>query len=569
MLKVQESFRGGLNLLYADTKIDDDSYQWLINGRNRFDSIEPNLKHEEITDRPIGLLQDMIAVGNVLIIFVAGSSYFKRDTDTRWTKIPTFAMSSTATKYWTQTIPGSQFHLVRKASEDDARDVIFDTDFKLNGNPACVIVQDGINQPYIIYYDSNSQTFVSRVTQSYYMWKYKINISTDKREYVPIGKQMMYIDGILFIVSPDSRSIYHSITGRPLDFMVNIDTDGDKMPTEAEGGAASVSFAFDYSEITCIKAVNIQSSFILGTAKILRVITLDYNDTIFGEPKPKTSAIIEAGVVNQDSVLEVSGDYSFIDFDGIKTFNAVQQLKFKGRNSEFSLYISKLIEGVKQYKPICVGFDNYCIYNLETKYGNMLVVYDDKMGRWASFDITTLIDVKKFAIVETDTESKLYAITWNNSLYYMYAADDTECVLLRTKAFKVEREVSGKTTAIEHKGQYVRIMFDGGSVDGTVTLIELVDEQESSRETKTLKANLGGVTYPVIPPVIPDNNQSVNNITFSLSEGLTGKKISYIIIWDNDAKLIDYEVKTSEMDTSVSQRQQNLTYQRTYNPSAV
>ena len=116
------------------------------------------------------------------------------------------------------------------------------------------MVQDGINQPWLIQLNELINILTARKLNTYNQWS-NVSSGANSREYVPIGKQMMYLNSILFIVAPNGRSIYRSVSGRPLDFMVNIDVDGKKVPSEIIGGAASVSFAADFDEITCITPV--------------------------------------------------------------------------------------------------------------------------------------------------------------------------------------------------------------------------------------------------------------------------------------------------------------------------
>lgn len=560
MIALQKDFSAGINLLVSDTALADNEYLWLINGRQRFGVVDPIKKHIKDATLPAGKKQGIIAVGNVLIVFITGLAYYREAGVATWTQIPDFFMSPTVDEFWTQEVPASTFHFVRKANQNIHNPALVTTDFKASGTPQCVVVQDGVNQPFLIIYDEVNQVFTAREAKRYTDWQNK-STSANDREYVPVGKQMMYLDGILFIVAPDGRSVYRSVTGRPLDFMVNVDTNGNKMPSESQGGATSVSFAFDFNEITCLVPVNTPSSFLYATAKNSRIITLDYARTIFGEPLFYVAANINAGVANQYAVTEVLGDYTFVDKEGVKAFNAVLQLKFKGRNTNFSLQVSKLLRpNYKQQRPVCIQFNNYALYNLDTIFGNIFVVYDTLINKWVAFDITELSNVKQFAIVETDTESQLFAITTRDELWQMFASSTKETYMVRTKSFVSE------DTSVEHKSQYLRPVFNGGTSDGEVTLVELVDEKESLQNRVTLPLTVvqGGVNYPVRPPVMPSTQSRVDNPQFTLTKGLTGKKISYILICATDATLVEYKIETSEVTNRASQKQQTLANQNTY-----
>jgi len=580
MLSVQKLF-SSLDLLSSDNKIADTDYQWMINARQRFGVVEPIKKHKDLTQSlPAGVKQGIYAIGNVLLAFVSGKAYLQQDGQTSWAQVANFQMSADAVQYWTQSVPASSFNFVRKAATNIQSPITVTTDFKVSGTPSCIVVQDGVSQPWLIIYDTINQVYTSRAAKTFSDWS-NTSGNLNDREYVPIGKQMMYMNQTLFIVSPDGKSVYRSITGRPLDFMINVDTDGNKATSEALGGAATVSFAMDFDFITCIQPVNIQDSFVYGTARNTRLVTADYTNTIFGEPTFKSSPPLTVGIVNQYSFVDILGDYACIDFDGVKSFNAVQNQKFRGRNSIFSLMISKLVKlnankKIKQRNPICINFNDYCLFNLDTRYGNLLAVYDTLSSNWVSFDITELSQIKQFAIVETLTESKLYAITYLDELFQVFGDEDnTEVAMVKTRAYTSAEPASDDPryplyeTSVEHKSDNMHLFFDAGTVEGNVTLIEYVDEQEKieNRETQALKLPNNGVFYPVRPPVKPNSDQQVNHVTFSLTTGLLGKKISYIIIWDNDANLNEFQVKTSKQNLQVSSQQQQQILQPVYNPA--
>jgi len=575
MLATQSVFTN-LNLLAADSALQQGEYLWLINARQRFGYNEPILKHNDLTARlPLGKVQNITAVGNVLLAFVGGLAYFQEDGSSTWTRLQDFAMDGNADQYWTQSVPESNMNFVRKAATNINSPIVLTTDFKVSGTPQCVVVQDGINQPWLIIYDTVNQIFTARQSHNYSQWS---NVSADlnDREYIPIGKQMAFIDGILFIVSPDGTKVFRSITGRPLDFMVIVDQFGNKLTDENQGKADNIAFAFDSDIITCLQATSIPQSFIYGTARNTRICTFDYTITLFGEPRFSVTTKLSSGVINQYAIVDILNDTASIDFDGVKSFNAVQQLRFRGRNSVFSLSISKLLKTnstkrIKQTRSVCVNFDDYAIFNLDTRYGNIMCIYDTLSEKWVALDITVVSQIKQFAVVETLTTSKLYAITWEDELFQLFAGPTTETAMLRTKAY-VAAEPMGedvryplKTTSVEHKSDYIRLMFNSGTFDGKCIVLELVDDQISdpNGESKTLRGVTSGVKFPVRPPIRPNNDQQVDNPTFVLKDGLHGKKISCIVIWNNDAQLVEYEYMSSNTaeNTAGSQKQQVYTNQ--------
>lgn len=553
----QKSFSEGMDMVSADTAINPNGYNWSINLRPRFGFNDPIKKHVKLQNVPPGKKQGLVAVGNVLILFVAGSAYYQLDGVSTWTLLSPFSMDVTATEYYTAVVPASYINYKRNLlNPADYTKVGVNANFRINGTPAALVVQDGVSQPWLIIFDGAVP--LARQCKSYADWG--STLDTDNNvEYVPIGKQMFYhTDGQLFIVSRDGLSVYRSITGRPLDFMINVDVNGNKLPLEQDGGATSVSFAFDYEPITYIGPVNIPSSFVLATAHNVRVITLDYVNTIFSEPRFYESAKIQAGVVNHKSFTEILGGYAFVTFDSAVTFDAVQQLKFQGRNSIFSLALSKLLKGIKQTKPCVTNWNNYCLFNLDTIWGNAIAVYDLLLQKWVSLDITDVTLVKNFAQVESLTETRLYALTNLDDVYQMFA-DDTETYMaqLKTKAYVSD------DTGIEHQSQHLRLMFDGASYDGTCRVIEYVDEQKSSNDiTKDLRESISGINFPVKPPVIPSNNSRVDNPSYSFTQGLMGKKLSFIIQWNNNARLLEFQLTTTWKKSMSSVKETERVYAR-------
>lgn len=569
MISQQIDFSGGLDLISSDVNIALDSYHILVNARQRYGNIEPIQKHVKIANTPPGILQGCIGVGNVLIIFVAGRAYTQQDGSTDWNIVPGFNMDTIVSQYYIQTVPASNLQFLRKQGASVNAEIILTTDFKVSGTQAGIVVQDGINQPNIIYFDEINLIFVGRPLGTFDSWTNKSSFIND-REYVPIGKQMMFLSGILFIVATNGKSIFRSITGRPLDFMVNVDTNGNKASTESIGGASSVSFAFDFDAITHISPVNVPDSFVCGTAHNIRIINLDFTKTIFGEPTFSVAAPFEAGIVNQYSKVDINGDYAFIDFDSIKTFNAAQTIKFRARNSIFSVNIARALFGantkrpIRQQIPFCFTYNNYAIFNVDTRYGNLMLIYDSLLNKWVSMDSTYVARIKQVAFVEIPTQTKLYAITQLNELFQLFTDGTAETSILKTKAFTYHDKQTYMQTesAFEHKGQFLKVMFDGGTYNGNVVLFEYVDDQESmtNRETKPLNVQLGGVVFPVQPPIIPSTKQKVNEVTFSLSSGLTGRKLSYVILWTNDSKLINYEIISDDHGSQVAQKQKDSTF---------
>lgn len=564
---LQKSFITGLNLIAADSSVADDGYVWLVNGRQRFGFVEPIQSPELINTAPEGIKQGIISVGNITIIFVAGKAYYNLDGTTSWIQIPGFQMSATNSQFWAQAVPYSTFNFIRQSGTSIHDDVKVLPDFKISGTPEAIVVQDGDNQPWLIMYDSVNQLFSSRVTKNYNDWSNDSTNAND-REYVPIGRQMMMFNQTLCIVSRDGKSMLRSITGRPLDFMINVDEDGNKLPSENNGGAQTVSQAFDFDEITCLQVVDIPDCFVWGTKRTTRIVQADYNKTIFGEPTFFEATHLDIGIVNQYCFADVLNDFVCIEQSGIKSFNAVQQLKFKGNSSIFSKQLSKILYDHNKKRPIkqvncsMVSFDNYLLCNLDTYYGNIVAVYDALLENWVSLDITKAFKIKQFCVTDTEVENKLYCITQDNQVWRLYSPNVNSAV----PEIRVKGQLA-QTSDIEHTPVNLRCVFDGGSRDGECLVKTYIDDKESYQNNKDkttrlpisrdLKSTFGGIKYPVFPPVIPSTERRVENPSFDLTRSLKGKKIHFVLMWTNDSHLLEFTLSTSEDQSLNSIEQSN------------
>src|SRR5256885_6847067 len=329
----QRSFLGGMNLQVDPTRLQDSEYPLLINGRNRFDVINPIKKPVKALNLPSGNYQGIYAAGNFLIVFIDGKAYY-RDVSTSqvFNQVPGINMSSMAEVIFAELVPASTLNFQRIPAIDTRNSAIKLTS-PVTGTPQALLIQDGQSQPWVILSDGST-----RPTKRYDDWD---SVDLTKREYVPIMRQMLWQDGILYGISPDRKFIFRSVSGRPLDFMINIDKDGNKLPTEAEGGAMSVAHAVDFDDITALNRLNTPNgSFFVSTRKNSYIVTPNFNDQIFGEPTFDTQYLFGTGCLNNFSMIDILGDSALIYFPGVRSFNAILQTFNEGRNAPFSLKVA-------------------------------------------------------------------------------------------------------------------------------------------------------------------------------------------------------------------------------------
>ena len=455
-----------------DSRIGQDEYQLGFNVRNRFGDLRPIKRPLSITTGfTAGVpLQGVYSVGDFIILAQGGDAKFKHRLADTWTTLwdasesPTLRLHPSNDVYF-QAVPGSTMNIHREIVDNDS------VDGEINHNSAKtawvetiagIVVQDGEHIPNLIVFGSTTagKDFTVRKCTTYENW------DVDTREYVPIGKQMMFFGGKLYLVAKGSdgrfTKIYHSVSGRPLDFVIPVDEDGAKIADIVEP-ADFVSFSPSYDEITCISPLN-TDAFLVGTNTTTYAITpilAPIESLPFGEPVFAKKYLFGASVVNQFSFIDIMGDFAFIDAEGLRSFNAVMQLRNEGRNSAFSLSVAKLFEGIVQDNTLsaAISFDNYAFFAVQTIYGNVVVVYDIITKKFVSLDQYQLGDaeavevggtggfdssglttegfgtIKQFTKIDTDTTHELYAITTTGEFLQFFAGAKYAPASITTRAW--------------------------------------------------------------------------------------------------------------------------------------
>src|SRR3990167_6702052 len=321
-----QRFSGGMNLFGEDIFLDETEYGTAFNIRIR--SGAPTPTHNKILDAaaPSGKKQGLLGFDQYLVLFVAGKAYYRRHSDIVWTQVSGgFQLDASVERIYTQAIPASTFNFTRKLNNADEDFFGSPVDTKIlpslttnSGSPAGLLCQDGINQAWIIFPDGTS-----RVTKTYAQW------TTTDREYVPIGKQITILHGKLFVAN--GREIYHSVSGRYLDFVVNVDENADK-----GGDATTVAHSVSYNLISALIATRL-GNIVVGTTKESHIVELDYDNLMFNEPRFRNVKAFAANIVGQTAFVEALDDYVFIDNNGLRSFEAIKALGSEGENAIFSL----------------------------------------------------------------------------------------------------------------------------------------------------------------------------------------------------------------------------------------
>lgn len=543
----QEGFAGGLNTLLDSSQLEANEYRLLLNARARFGRIDPVVKPLQVSDGlPAGKRQGCYAVGNFGIVFVAGKAYYKdySTAGSSFIEIADFQMDATVDTLYAQDVPASTVNFLRKsAGTVDAGVTLQDT---TTASPRAFVIQDGINQPWVIFPDGSA-----RETGVYNTW------SVDNREYVPIGTLMAYVGGVLYIVS--GREIYRSVSGRPLDFVVAIAADGDKISaSESEGGASVTSFHVSHDDVSAILPNGSDvGGLIVCTTRSTKFVLPNFNSTIYGEPTYDVIPLFSTGALNQFSAVDILGDIAFVDLSGIRSFNAVRQLKNDGQNAPFSLKIASLFEGIEQDVVAAASFDNYDLFSVNTVHGPAVLVFDELIRQFVAIDIYEgLGQIKQFAVVKTAIQRKLIFITEDDEFYEAFQGSERE----EAGFFFGERVVGEAKFSQDLVG--LKLIFTDVTEAGFVRATPYVDEEAGVAKTRELVQT---EVIPASPRPLPFDNASdtVKTLYFNLKDdGLSGNRVGCWLRWNFAAKLLAIELEANLHKGRVEQREQAVEFGR-------
>jgi hypothetical protein len=371
----------------------------------------------------------------------------------------------------------------------------------------------------------------------------------DNREYVPIGTYMEWFNGILFIVAPDGVNIYRSVSGRPLDFVVNVDENG-----QAGGDATTTSYSVGVGGITTMRAMPGNTLMVAAGNSICYGISLNTTPnapTIFGEYTFIRNVLFNANCINGRGVIDISGppsspssgDSVFIDSNGLRSFNAILQQQNEGRNSVFSATIQSIFTGIYQDPLLssAIVFDNYAIFSVNTINGYELVVYDTLNQCYSSFDQGQVGNhaIKQFAKIEINSLS-LYAITDDDKVYQLYAAPSANNATVRLAS------LCSQDPKKELKANNLRLVMSNITKDYSVTCQMFVN----NRLNGTITSNFSYVS-PVTPytgsPSFSDVDTQVNNILFTFPNAGQGWKVFFVITWTGGGSITNVSVENIDL----------------------
>lgn len=542
---MKDDFSGGLVGNKHPTRLAPNEYALMINGRTRNGTVDPIKLPEAITTLA-GKKQGIYAAGSIMVVFVNGEAYYRdfAGTDASFKKVAGgFLLDSNVDFIYAELVPASTLNFKRLPQELRTVAVAngpVSLTLPVSSSPGAVLAQDGINQPWVILSDGTS-----RVTQNYSEWDAE-ELNGALREYVPIGKFMRYSNGILYMVGKDEDGKFtrfiRSVSGRPLDFMVNIDRDGNKQATEDLGGAHTVGINVDYAELTALARTNApDGSIFVSTSQNSYLVSPDFQNSLFGEPTFRATGLFSTGALNNFSFIDISGDMALIDFSGLRSFNAVMQLQNEGRNSPFSMQVHKYLGELVQNVACATTFDNYALFAVDTIYGSGIIVYDTMTKVFVSLDLYPNVTgkIKQFCEIKTTTNRRLFFITTNDELFEAFASTTTaKCQIYLGEWLPPSIEgVQYK----EQKPQTLELVFLEPLEDGTVYASLFADSYKVATLSAVVKQLVKEPTIPRALPFGDVNEAAVRPITFKFDGAPLCKKVGFFVEFDFKCQLLGAE----------------------------
>lgn len=398
----QVDFSGGLNAEFDRLKTPRNSYPLLLNGRIRNGNIQPVKKHVKDTNIPAGNYQDLVTVGDYLVVLVSGEVLYRNiNSAGPWQRIPGWTLlDSAAAEIFCTLIPVST-NFFNTSGSPTSPNLAYNAQIAQTAQG--LLISDGINQPRILYADLSWE-----VLNTYAQW------NQNNPEYVPVCRQSVVSGVKLFAVSADKKKIYQSVSGRYTDFVINITASGGK-----GGDADTTSYAVDFNDLTAIHPT--QQGGLLASTLFATYLLVPSDQTIFNEVILSVGdPAFPVGAVNWKSYVPILGDVAFIAQGGIHSINVTAQLQRESNNNPFSRTISRYLVN-PQTDTCAASFDDYALFAVNTTVGRGVFVYDTLREQFVSLD-TGFGVVKKFASYKTAAgTNRLFFINADNELYEAYA----------------------------------------------------------------------------------------------------------------------------------------------------
>jgi len=378
----QSTFAGGMSAIFDSTKTPAGQYRLALNGRVRNNAFEGRYKYIPY-DTPTGLHQTVFVLDDKLYVIVNG--LLQKVLLPSRLAVPVtqdIALSTTADYIYHLAVPAPNNYIVNGQYKTE-----------VSTYPETVILQDGVIQPLLLLPDGTLRT-----SKTYVEWSY------DAPEYVPIGLFMATSGNKSFIVSPDRKKIYQSVSGRQLDFVLDFDDEGNK-----RGDASTTALVVATNSLTAA-APSQNGGLITFTEYNAYAFDPDSNRALFfGEVPLIPRDLFPVGAVNHLSFSFANGESIFVNAAGIQSFNQVMQEFRASNNTPFGAPIVKYLS-LPLTSTAAATVDDYTFIAANTIFGPGILVFDNRLQAFVSIDITPGL-VKEFAVLSYNGLKRLFFIT--------------------------------------------------------------------------------------------------------------------------------------------------------------
>lgn len=540
MLYNQTGFLGGLSARFDSLRPDSNAYQFLMNGRVRKNGIDTIMSPLKDTQLPTGIYQNVTGVGSILLCFISGECWYRDVATTNgWRRVSGFTLDSVVDVIDTEMIPASTINLKRDGPVDAV---------KFNNSPARstsegIIATDGVTQPAFIFPNIGG-VITARPTFTYDQW-----IDTDTgelREYVPIGRFPKYVDNKLFMAIKSNAGylnrIAHSVSGRPLDFVVQITNTGNK-----DGNALVTAHAVGFDEITGFYKTSSNYALVVTTLTGTFAVTPDHTRTLFAEPFLRNSPLFPSGVINNYSAVDINGHSAYISPAGIHSFDATAQLLSESNSDPISRQVFGLL-AESQTTGAAIDFKDYAFFSVETVFGPAVLVFDKtlrdqsvasdatptlEIGKFISIDMYNGVGrVKQFAKVSSPTGERLFFITADNQLFEFGAADTRETCRYYIGDWNLA--IGGQTQSF----RCASFVFSNVFEESDIQVTEMVDQQAVSSLVHRIAPGVVPEGNIVPPPYKRVTGSPIGMIHHQTTEGRVGFSVTCWVEWNSMARLV-------------------------------
>ena len=529
-------FRGGIQSNFDSTKLPQGSYFVGINLRNRRNIIEPIRKPVNLVG-PVGLkYQNLSGFGQYLLMFVDGQGYYF-DTSLangEWNPIQGAVLDPNVQDIDVCAVPVSSMNLKRKGEPSTVERV----KPIIKGSVAGALAMDGKTQPVFI--EPTLGGVIGRRAQDYDQWTLDYNdqrqlIYGTTQEYVPIGRFPFVINRKTYMMGFDIAGrltlMFSSVSGRPLDFVINIDAQGNK-----SGDATTVAESFAYDEVRALfPGMTTVGGLILCTDSATFVISPNTQpqDLMFAEPTYTSTYVFESGAVNNRSFVEVNGAATFIGPKGIQRFDTVAQIGTESNNVPFAREIAQFLSPRPQSRTCAIKFDDYAFYAVDTIYGPGVAVYDMTNESWASIDLYHgMGKIVQFARTFIPGSRRLFAITDRNEIWELFASQE----------FEVPRmyigDIASGDAAVAQQVSSVALLFSRTIQEFDVQIEHYYNRRLISTDNQHIVVNESDdLQFPVQVPFATPQDSLYKTVQSQSTSNEPTNTCGWLISWTGPAQL--------------------------------